>query len=92
MAQWSEKAIAERVAAKNAGIIEERIALFNTFRAGGWEIRVIDPMQDRTILKQTDIWFKPGIGAHFLVKMPGAYPMRIRTVEQLRRLANGVTR
>lgn len=92
MAHWSEKEIQKRVAAKRAVILAERSDLFKRFRAGGWEVNVIDPFDapgnpqqmhlQRDLLASTEV--------HFRVKMPGAYPMRIKTVEQLRRLVKGV--
>jgi hypothetical protein len=89
MAQWSQKAIDARVAEKNVEILAERMDLFKKFRDGGWQIEVLDPTS-RSFVRQRDGWFRPGIGAHFLVKMPGAHAMRIRTVDQLRRLVRGV--
>ena len=76
-------------AAEEAGF-QERAELFKRLRAGGWEIIVIDPKSDREWIRQKDDWFIPGVGAHFLVKMPEAYPMRIKSIAQLYRLAKGV--
>ena len=90
MAQWLQKAIETQVAEKNAAILKERAELFARFRAGGWDIAVIDPKFDSEWIRQKDNWFIPGVGCHFLVKMPGAYPMRIKSVTQLYRLAKGV--
>lgn len=91
MAQWLQKAIETQVAEKNAAILKERAELFKRLRAGGWEIIVIDPKSDHEWIRQKDDWFIPGVGAHFLVTlMPGAYPMRIKSVTQLYRLAKGV--
>ena len=88
MAQWSEAAIRERVEKQNAVILDERSELFKVFRACGWGVSVISPI---SLVPQKDTWFHPGVGCHFLVKMPGAHPMRIKTLDQLRRLAKGVS-
>jgi hypothetical protein len=90
MAQWSQAAMDKRIADKNAAILAERADLFKRFRDGGWTIRVLDPTVERQWVEQKDSWFLAGQGAHFYVKMPGAYPMRIKTVEQLQRLVTGV--
>lgn len=90
MAQWSQAAIDKRVADKNEAILAERAELLKRFRDNGWEIRVIDPTFDRQWVPQKDNWFMPGVGCHFLVKMPGAYPVRIKSVGNLLRMAKGI--
>ena len=89
MAQWSQAAADKKRAEKLAIILVERKDLFATFREGGWKINVIDPTftQEYVLLKDN----APLVFPHFLIKMPGSFPMRIKTVEQLRRLVRGVS-
>lgn len=87
MAYWSQKEMDKRIAEKRAAIFAERSELFKRFRAGGWEIDAVDPARSQfNILPKNDL----RVDVHFRVKMPGAHPMRIKTVEQLRRLVKGV--
>jgi hypothetical protein len=89
MAQWSQAAADKKKAEKLVITLAERKDLFATFREGGWKINVIDPevTQEYALLKDNAALAFP----HFLIKMPGSFPMRIKTVEQLRRLVRGVS-
>lgn len=93
MAQWSAKrmemereAEQKRKAEKLAGVIAERLAIFRRFRDAGWEVRPVEP-GDRQFAFLADNIVRTEI--HFRVKMPGAYPMRIRSMDQIRRLVKG---
>jgi hypothetical protein len=94
MAQWSTKRMeaeqqlkAELAAKKLAAMFAERDELFKRFRDGGWEVCVLNPVA-REEVKLRD--HEPSMNPDYLVKMPGARAMRIRTIAQLYRLAKGV--
>lgn len=88
MAQWSQKEADRKRAEKLADTLVERKDLIKKFRDGGWEIKVVSPGDTQEYVALNDN--VPLQFPHFCVKMPGAYPMRITTVEQLRRLVRGV--
>src|SRR5712671_1915961 len=89
MAHWSQKESEKRVAEKRARILAERADLFRLFRANGWEINVLSSLNDRDYtLAADDLPFND---CHFLLKMPSAYPVRIRTFGQLLRLSKGMS-
>jgi len=84
--EWQQD---QRNAARLKSILEERTDLFKRFRAKGWQIDVIDVNYHPGLyVKHPD--GLPSNECHFLVKMPGAAPARIRTVAQLLRLVKGV--
>jgi hypothetical protein len=94
MAHWSTKRMElekemerKRKADALASKIAARIELFKTFRLGGWEIAAVEP-GDRQFNILSDTVAKTEI--HFRVKPPGAYPMRIRSMDQILRLVKGV--
>ena len=98
MAQWSEKRAEyekeQKLAATSAqaqSTLAERAELFKKFRDGGYSIWVVTPDDHRFVLDKTVILKDNHVGTvHFGVKMPGAYPMRIKTITQLYRLAKGL--
>ena len=85
LVEWQQE---QRKAARLASILSERAEMFKKFRAGGWGVEVIDVEYPGYYVKHPDTF--PSNDCHFLVKMPGAHPMRIRTVAQLLRLVKGV--
>jgi hypothetical protein len=94
MAQWSETRIqaekalkAESQKKRLALILAERAKLFKQFRDGGWQIKVLNPIMREFAVLPDDF---PTDDPDYLVKMPGAHPMRIRTEAQLRRPVKGV--
>lgn len=88
MAQWSEKEIEKRKTERIAAALAERSAIFQKFREGGWEVAVLDPLQTKEdVVLKNDY---PKIDPHYLVKMPGARAMRIKTLDALKRLVAGV--
>ena len=101
MAQWSEKRAAYEQEQKKAretaaarSLLEERKALFAKFRAAGstgYSVWVVTTDDRRFVLDRDVILKDDFVGPiHFGLKIPGAYPMRIKSITQLYRLAKGV--
>ena len=98
MAQWSEKMAAYEQEQKNVretaairSLLEERKELFAKFRAAGYSVWVVTPEDRRFVLDRDVILKEDFVGpVHFGLKIPGAYPMRIKSITQLYRLAKGV--
>lgn len=95
MAQWSDKRQQEKAQERLKAVehaltvhLIERSELFKKFRAGGWQVSVLKPSHTVGQEKMPDNW--PVENCHFLVKMPGAYPGRVTTMDQLRRMVKGV--
>ena len=101
MAQWSEKRAAYeheralvRANAVTQSLLEERKELFAKFRAAGstgYSVWVVTTDDRRFVLDRDVILKDDFVGPiHFGLKIPGAYPMRIKSITQLYRLAKGV--
>lgn len=101
MAQWSEKRAAyeqeqklARETAATRSLLAERKELFAKFRAAGstgYSVWVVTPDDRRFVLDRDVILKDDFVGPiHFGLKIPGAYPMRIKSITQLYRLAKGV--
>ena len=101
MAQWSEKRAAYEQEQKKAretaaarSLLEERKALFAKFRAAGstgYSVWVVTTDDRRVVLDRDVILKEDFVGpVHFGLKIPGAYPMRRKSITQLNRLAKGV--
>ena len=88
MAQFSQKVIDQKRQERAKVVLAERAELFAKFRKGGWEISLLDPSDDRHLVALPASY--EGSDAHYLVKMPGALAMRVRTITAVYRLAKGV--
>ena len=89
MAQWSTKDQDDKKAKRIASIITERADIFKRFRAAGWAANVVNPADDRNFVIMPDNWVGNGFTYHFRIKMPGAYPVRVKNMAQLLRLVKG---
>lgn len=100
MAKWSEAKQEQERQTKQArldkakqdhiaAILSERSELFAKFRKGGWEITLLDAVDDRddTLFLPDN---HPSDFVHYWIKMPGAAAMRVRYIASVYRLAKGV--
>jgi hypothetical protein len=85
MAYWSQQEMEKRIAQKRADLISERKELFDKFRSGGWTIQIIDKI---TAKPEPDAY--PFTECDYLVKMPGAASVRVKSIRQLYRLVKGI--
>lgn len=80
----------QRLADATAVVVSERLKLFKQFRDGGWGIQLMNPISDDNgPMNQLPDKY-PLREPHYLVTMPGSYPVRVKTMEQLLRIVKGV--
>ena len=92
MAQWSKaaheqkvKEQADKVAARIAAFVNQRMEMFKRFRDADWTIY---PVKVGTDTRLSDN--HPDAAVHFYVKMPGAHYVHVNTWAALERLVRGV--
>lgn len=89
MARWSQAEVDRKVAERQAAVLGERLEMFKRFRAAGWEanIQISKPFGFGKIVH--DRYLGPD-EYHFLVKMPGATAVILRSVARLQAMVEGV--
>jgi hypothetical protein len=84
-AKWSSKRQQEERVARDIKRLAERLALLKLYRDNGWLVETYDSATGVLVAADT-----VGISLYWKVKMPGAYPVIVRGMDELRRKAGGL--